>query len=158
VDILIYKARRDPESAVRLQAIQSLGVIGNARAMAFLEEAYRDRGLANPFREEALAALLLHDPGGSLEAVRAVVEEEWSRKDQAVLEFTARRLAGLSRAGLGELLGRFLKHPSAPIRLYGLRGIRLNRIGSLRDEVRELADGDPHPAVRREAQRALEAL
>jgi HEAT repeat protein len=158
VDILIYKARQDPERAVRLQAFQSLGAIGNARALAFLREAYRDRGQANLYREEALAALLQYDAAGSLDAVRAVVEEEWSGKNSAVLEFTARRLATLSQGGLGELFGRFLKHPNATIRLYGLRGIRLNRLGALRAEVRALADDDPHPAVRREAQRVLEAL
>jgi HEAT repeat protein len=158
VDILIYKARYDPEKQVRVQAIQSLGAIGNARAVAFLTEAYPDGKLANLYREEALGALLLHDPGGSLNAVRDVIEAEWNRKDITVLEFTARRLAGLSQAGLGELFKRFLGHPNVAIRLYGLRGIRLNRLASLRDEVRALADGDPHPSVRREAQLALDAF
>ena len=87
-----------------------------------------------------------------------MVEEEWSRKDPAVLEFTARRLAALKQAGLGELFERFLAHSNVAIRLYGLRGIRLNRLGSLREKVRALAEGDPHPAVRREAQLVLETL
>jgi HEAT repeat protein len=158
VDILIYKARLDPERAVRLEAIRSLGAIGNARALSYLKEAYRDRLLANPYREEALGALLQYDPGGSLGAVREVVEAEWGSKDPAVLEFTARRLAALKQGGLGELLGRFLDSPNLAVRLYGLRGIRLNRLGSLREKVRALAEGDPHPAVRREAQVVLEGL
>jgi hypothetical protein len=111
------------------------------------------------YREEALAALLEHDPGAaSLEAVRAVVEEEWNRKDAAVLSFTARRLSALKQAGLGELFRRFLEHPNLAIRLYGLRGIRLNRLEALRSEVRALAERDPHPSVRREAQLALDEL
>ena len=158
VDILIYKARYDPERQVRLEAIRSLGAIGEARSLAYLREAYQDRLLGNLYREEALGALLQHDPDGSLGAVRAVVEEEWSRKDAAVLEFTARRLAALKQAGLGELFRRFLESPNLVIRLYGLRGARLNRLGSLREKVRELAEGDPHPSVRREAQLVLEAL
>ncbi len=158
VEILIYKARYDPERQVRLEAIHSLGAIGNTRSIAWLREAYQDRLLANLYREEALAALLERDPDGSLGTVRAVVEEEWSRKDPAVLEFTARRLAALKQAGLGELFERFLAHSNVAIRLYGLRGIRLNRLGSLREKVRALAEGDPHPAVRREAQLVLETL
>lgn len=158
VDILIYKARYDPERPVRLEAIRSLGAIGGARALAYLREAYQDRLLSNLYREEALASLLEHDPAGSLGAVRAVVEEEWSRKDAAVLEFTARRLAALKQAGLGELFRRFLESPNLAVRLYGLRGVRLNRLGSLREKVHELAEGDPHPSVRREAQLVLEAL
>jgi hypothetical protein len=158
VDILIYKARNDPERAVRLEAIRSLGAIGNARALSYLREAYQDPLLANPYREEALGALLQYDPDGSLGVVREVVKAEWGSKDPAVLEFTARRLAALRQSGLGEFLGRFLESPNLTIRLYGLRGIRLNRLGSLREKVRALAEGDPHPAVRREAQAVLDAL
>jgi HEAT repeat protein len=158
VDILIYKARYDPERQVRLEAIRSLGAIGNSRALSYLREAYQDRLLGYPYREEALAALLEHDPDGSLGAIRAVVEEEWGRKDPAVLEFTARRLAALELGGLGELFRRFLESPNVAIRLYGLRGVSLNRLGSLREKVRELAEGDPHPSVRRAAQLALEGL
>jgi hypothetical protein len=160
VDILIYKARHDPERQVRLEAIHSLGAIGNRPAVGFLREAYQDRLLGNLYREEALAALLERDPDGSLEAVRTVVEEEWSRKDPAVLEFTARRLAALQQAGsaAADLFERFLGHSNVAIRLYGLRGIRLNHLGSLREQVRALSEGDPHPSVRREAQLVLEAL
>jgi hypothetical protein len=64
----------------------------------------------------------------------------------------------VKQAGLGELFGRFLESSNLSLRLYGLRGIRLNRLGTLREKVRELAEGDPHPAVRREAQSVLEAL
>jgi len=158
VDILIYKARYDPERQVRLEAIRSLGAIGESRSLAYLREAYQDRLLGSVYREEALAALLQSDPDGSLETVRAVVEQEWGRKDASVLEFTARRLSVLKQNGLGELIGRFLESPNLVIRLYGLRGARLNRLGSLRGKIRELAENDPHPSVRREAQLVLDAL
>jgi hypothetical protein len=158
VEILVYKARNDPDKQVRVQAIQTLGAIGNAPAAAYLEEAYRDRRLANLYRDEALGALLTCNPGSALAAARSVVEEESGRKDSSVLEFTARRLAVLSRPGMEELFQRFLKSPNVAVRLYGLRGIRLNRSNALLDEVRSLAAGDPHPAVRREAQLVLEAL
>ncbi len=158
VDILIYKAGRDPERSVRLEAMRSLGAIGSERALSYLREAYQDHLLGNPYREEALAVLLTSDPAGSLGAVRAVVDEEWGRKDPAVLEFTARRLSAVKRGGLSELLGRFLQSPNLSVRLYGLRGIRLNHLSALREKVRTLAEEDPHPAVRREAQAVLEAL
>jgi HEAT repeat protein len=157
-DILIYKARNDPERAVRQEAMRSLGAIGSSRALSYLKEAYQDRTLAALYREEALASLLQNDLEGSLGTVRAVVEAEWGSKDPAALEFTARRLAALKHAGLGELFRRFLDSPNLSLRLYGLRGIRLNRLGLLREKVRELSETDPHPSVRREAQLVLEAL
>jgi HEAT repeat protein len=158
VDILIYKARMDPERQVRSQAIESLGAIGGGKAFSFLRELYRDGTAAIQYREAALAALCAHDLPGSLPTIRGVIDQEWSRKDQQVLSFTARMLAATSASGLDGILERFLSHPSEVIRLYGLRGARLNRIHGLRQKVSSMAATDPHPAVRREAAIALQEL
>lgn len=158
VDILIYKARNDPERQVRLQAIQSLSVIGGGRVVEFLRNTYRDPRQANPCREAALAALAELDLAEALPAVRAVVEEEWPKKDLGVMELTARIVAGLTGQGLEGVLGRLLEHPQPSIRLYGLRGVRRNRLAGLREKVKRLETEDPHPAVRREAQLTLPAL
>jgi HEAT repeat protein len=158
VDILIYKARMDPERQVRSQAIQSLGEIGGAKAFSFLRNLYRDGAAAIQYREAALSALCAHDLAGSLPTIGEVIDQEWSRKDQQVLFFTARRLAATDAPGLDGILERFLSHPNEVIRLYGLRGARLNKIHRLRQKVSSMAAADPHPAVRREAAIALQEL
>jgi HEAT repeat protein len=158
VDILIYKARMDPERQVRSQAIESLGEIGGAKAFSFLRELYRDAAAAIQYREAALSALCARDLPGSLPTIRAVIDQEWSRKDLQVLSFTARRLSATTAQGLEGILERFLSHPNEVIRLYGLRGVRLNKIHGLRQKVSSMAAADPHPAVRREAAIALQEL
>jgi HEAT repeat protein len=158
VDILIYKARKDPERQVRAQAIESLGVIGGARAISFLRELYQDDTAAIQYRESALFALCAGDLSGSLPAIAKVIDRVWSLKDQIVLSFTARRLATVTYGGLEGIFERFLGHPNVVIRLYGLRGARLNKIHRLRQKVSTMASEDPHPAVRREAAIALQEL
>jgi HEAT repeat protein len=158
VDILIYKARKDPERQVRAQAIESLGAIGGAKALAFLRELYRDGASSSQYREAALAALCAHDLSGSLPAIRAVIDQEWSQKNQQALAFTARALASISSAGLDDIFERFLGHPNVIIRLYGLRGARLNKVHRLKAKVSAMANEDPHPAVRREAAIVLQDL
>ena len=155
VDILIYKAKNDPDRNVRLQAIQSLAVIGGTRSTALLGELFRDRRQANAYREAALVALCEHDLDAAVPAIRAVVDEEWALKTSSVLEFTARALASVSSPALEGVWRRFLEHASVNIRLYGLRAARQNKLTGLREKIRTLAETDPHPAVRREAQRAL---
>lgn len=151
VDILIYKARKDPERQVRAQAIESLGAIGGAKALAFLRELFQDGASNSQYREAALAALCAHDLAGSLPAIRAVIDREWSQKNPQVLAFTARALASINSAGLDDIFERFLGHSNVIIRLYGLRGVRLNKIHRLKAKVSAMANEDPHPAVRREA-------
>jgi HEAT repeat protein len=158
VEILIFKARKDPERQVRAQAIESLGEIGGARAFAFLRELYQDDTAANQYREAALSALCARDLPDSLPAIATVIDRVWSRKDQMVLSFTARRLATVSSGGLDGIFERFLGHPNVVIRLYGIRGVRLNKFQRLRAKVSTMAAEDPHPAVRREAAIALQEL
>ncbi len=158
VDILIYKARKDPERQVRAQAIESLGAIGGAKALAFLRELYQDGTASSQYREAALAALCAHDLAGSLPAIRAVIDQEWSQKNPQALPFTARALSSINSAGLDDIFERFLGHPNVIIRLYGLQGVRLNRIHRFKAKVSAMATEDPHPAVRREAAIVLQDL
>ena len=158
VDILIYKARRDPEGQVRAQAIESLGAIGGAKALAFLRELYQDGAAGSQYREAALAALCCKDLGGSLPAIRAVIDQEWSQKNPQALSFTARALAGITSPDLEDIFERFLGHPNVIIRLYGLKGVRLNKIHRLKPKVSAMAAEDAHPAVRKEAAIVLQDL
>jgi HEAT repeat protein len=158
VDILIYKARKDPERQVRAQAIESLGAIGGAKALAFLRELYQDAAASSQYREAALAALCAHDLAGSLPVIHMVIDREWSQKNPQALLFTARALASATSPGLDDIFERFLGHPNVIIRLYGLQGVRLNRIHRLKAKVTTMATEDAHPAVRREAAIVLRDL
>jgi HEAT repeat protein len=158
VDILIYKARKDPERQVRAQAIESLGAIGGTKALAFLRELYQDGAVVSQYREAALAALCAKDLAGSLPAIRAVIDQEWLQKNPQALPFTARNLAGITSPELDDIFERFLGHPNVIIRLYGLKGVRLNKIHRLKPKVSAMAAEDAHPAVRKEAAIVLQDL
>ncbi len=158
VEILIYKARHDPEQQVRLQAIESLGVIGTRQAFEYLRELYRDRTALPGYREAALTALCTNDLGPSLETIRRVVEEEWDGKDRRIIELTARKLSTIEAGGLKGIFERLLGSPDVNVRIYALRGIEKNRLSSLRDKVQSVASDDPYPAARSIALSVLESL
>ncbi len=159
VEMLIYKARRDPEKAVRLQAIESLGAVGGAAAMEFLRELYADRLAGAGYREAALQQLVAGDiSGATLQVVRRVVAAEEAVKDSPILLMTARLLSTAEGSGLEPLYRGFLRHRNAAIRLYGIRGAERNRLGGLKEAIRALSEEDPYPVVRRAALAALEKL
>jgi HEAT repeat protein len=166
VEILIYKARNDPERAVRLQAIASLGEIGTA--FAFLRELYADSRWLPEYREAALKALCSGDLAGSLETIRRTIDREWAAKDQKGIELTARQLAAiqssvaqmsLGPAGeLRDLYAHLLDSGNLNVRIYALRGIENNRVTGLRGKLESMAATDPSPAARRLAAKVLERL
>jgi HEAT repeat protein len=155
VEILIYKARQDPERQVRLQAIESLGVIATPQAFEYL---YGNSVALPLYREAAFTALCDNALQDNLDTFREVVEQEWDSKDQKVVEFTARKLSTTEASGLKWFYERFLYSPNVYIRIYALRGIDKNRLRTLREKVEKVSLEDPYPAARNTALSVLERL
>jgi HEAT repeat protein len=158
VDILVYKAKNDPERQVRLQAIEALGAIGSVPAIAYLRELYRDPIALPVYREAAFSALCEHGLQDNLDVFREVIEQEWASKDQKVVEFTARKLSTTEAPGLKWFYDRFLDSPNVFVRIYALRGIGRNGLRTLREKVEKVSTDDPYPAARQVALSVLEAL
>jgi HEAT repeat protein len=158
VDILIYKAKNDPERPVRLQAIEALGVIGTSRAFAYLQELYGNQIALPVYREAAFNALSDNGLQENLEVFREVIEQEWGARDQKVVEFTARKLSVTEAPGLKWFYERFLESPNVYVRIYALRGIGRNGLRTLRGKVERISTEDPYPAARQVALSVLEDL
>jgi HEAT repeat protein len=158
VDILIYKAKNDPERQVRLQAIEALGAIGTPRAFAYLQELYANKIALPVYREAAFDALCENALQENLDVFREVIEQEWGAKDQKVVEFTARKLSTTEAPGLKWFYERFLDSPNVYVRIYALRGIGRNGLRTLRAKVEKISTEDPYPAARQAALSVLEDL
>ena len=156
--VLSYKARLDPTQQVRVEAVRAMAAMGGGKVIQFLAGLYRDRKNPLGVREESLTAALRADPAACLEPVRAVMAEEWSAVDQRTLEMTARVVSAAGTPVLREVLVRFLDSPNAIVRIHGVRGIAAAGLRDLRDRIKQLSEKDAHPAVQREAGRALEKM
>jgi HEAT repeat protein len=158
VDILIYKAKNDPERQVRLQAIEALGVIATPQAFGYLRELYGNKIALPVYREAAFTALCDNALLDNLDVFREVIEQEWASKDQKVVEFTAQKLSTTTAPGLKWFYERFLGSPNVYVRIYALRGIGRNGLRTLREKVEKVSTDDPYPAARQVALSVLEAL
>jgi HEAT repeat protein len=160
VEILVYKAKRDPVMRVRLDAVAALGAIGTGEALATVREVYETTGSPQELRTGALEALVTQDLEGSIETIEKVVAGEARREARTsrIVEITASRLASCDSPRLQGLYGRFLEHANANVRAAAVKGIVRNRMHSLRDRVEKASREDPVPGVRREALLALDRL
>ncbi len=155
VEILIYKAKNDPEKQLRVQAIKTLGEIGTKEAYDFLRNLYQDKKISNLYREIAFINLVENDLKSSLKVINRVMDEEWNNKDQKVLEFTAKKLSQIQYDGLKSIFTTYLESKNFILRIYGIRGIGSNGFKDLRGEIKRLSEEDAHPAVRKVALSAL---
>jgi len=158
VPVLIYKARYDPVSQVRIASVQALGAIGGGEAMKALAELYAGSDRSLDSREAALQVLVDKALPLSVGSIRTVLGQEAGSFDQRTLESTAKVLSTAKGTELREFYVRFLESKDPVVRSYGARGIAANHLSDLRDKLKAMSENDPNPGARREAEIALGRL
>ena len=158
VPILMYKARKDPVEAVRLEAVRALGEIGDGEGFELLRGLYADDRQSVEVRSACLDVILEKDLAASVGVLRGVVEENIDKPifKSRIMEYTGRKLAEAESTAVKSLLLLLLQAANPLVRISGIRGIALNRFESSRQQLETMAENDPHPGVRKEAASALE--
>ncbi len=154
--VLIYKARRDPEKLVRLQAIESLGQIGSNEAVDFLLELFSDKKQSPDVLETALCTLVDNHLNTSMRTIREVIDREWPEKDQKTIELIGKKLSQTEHIGLKDIFTKILGSTNFIIRIYAIRGMKYNRTAGYKEIIESISTEDPHPAVRKAAILLLE--
>lgn len=152
VDILIYKAEKDPESNVKKAAMVALADIGGNKAWTFLSDYFESNKNSDDLRSVALSAMLDDNADKIFDAIKKVFEEEWEKETSWIFNFTCKELSTAESSGLQWFYGKMLDHKNYIIRIYAIRGIRLNNVITLNGRVKEIADNeDENRQLRKEA-------
>ncbi|MDR1625690.1 MAG: HEAT repeat domain-containing protein [Spirochaetia bacterium] len=158
VDILIYRARRDPDRKVRQAAFRSLSKIGSSEAVAFLQEFLEGERNALDLRSLAAEELADRHPDAMAESAAKVMAMEWTKDRSPMLDVVCKLLSQKEYSGFGDLYKRMLGHANFIIQIYGVRGVQKNRVTGLKAEVEALSAEGRHPQLRKNALSALEGL
>jgi HEAT repeat protein len=156
VPVVRWKADNDPDRAVRLESVRTLGEIADAASIAYLEAMLQNATAALDFREAALSALLSRTPAAP--GIRAAVEREIDAKDQKPIEMMARVLSLAKNGAIAPVLTRLLDSQGWGVRLLAVRGLAANGVVAASARLAEMAEKDAAAAVRTEAARAVERL
>lgn len=152
IDILIYKAEKDPEVNVKKASMTALSEIGGEQAWTFLADYYENKKNSDVLRSAALSAILEVNADKVIEAMKSVFEEEWEKENSWLLNYSCKELSTTESSSLQWFYSKMLEHKNYIIRIYAVRGIRLNSINSLYGRVREIADNEEeHRQLRKEA-------
>ena len=158
VPAVIYKAQRDPERPVRIEAIETLGTLATPEAFDALREIFTDVRSSVESRTSAAVQLIENDLVSSLEAIAEVVQQEWDTENSRVLDVTAKTLSQTETPGLAAIYERLLEHPNFIIRIYAIRGIGLNGLAQYRSTLQRTYSDSPEGLLRNSAQQSLELL
>lgn len=156
VNILIYKAKKDPEPNVKIAAVKALGQISDAESMEFLRELYKKNTTLASLRTEAVGIIIQEDLAASIDIITVVLAEEWEKETSPVLSYTCKFLSKAENQKLETLFERMLNHNNVAIKIYGIRGIQLNGFKSQKERLESLTKEGINNAVRKAALGALE--
>ncbi|MFW5727128.1 MAG: HEAT repeat domain-containing protein [Spirochaetia bacterium] len=159
-EILRYKAQHDPDLRnVRLAAVKAIGELDIGKGYDYLRDLYRDSTAPLGLRSKAIEILVEDNLSASIDVINEVLDEEWEKEKSNILDYTCKVLSTRKSPHLTNLYKRMLNHPShINLLIYGLRGVRLNKIGSLRDEVQDLTAENVSRSVRSLADSVLSEL
>ncbi|MCL2704899.1 MAG: HEAT repeat domain-containing protein [Spirochaetaceae bacterium] len=157
--ILIYRADNDPVEDIRNTSLTALAEIGGKEAFDFIRSKASDPKIGVKTRHHAFTLAVNKDTANSLEMIETIFAKESSASNKAFLESLTSELCRVEYSGLAPFFEKMLESSSVVIRIAGLRGIRLNKISSLKDKVKAIAEDQKQAtAVKNNAIATLEVL
>ena len=158
VRYLRYRAERDEVSAVKEDAVQALGKIGNADAMDNIRSIFDEKKNTDRLRIVAAEALLQHEGRDDASGIIAALEEAQKDKRKALYNGLLKALSGAKSSALENLARRLLSSEEITDKLYGLELAKGNEFRSLSDEIKKLAEDEKNATLSRRAKDVLVAL
>jgi len=160
LDVLKYKAYHDPDVRnVRLAAVKAIGEIDTREGYEVLRELYADPSIPYILRSKAVELLVENNLTASLDTITELIKTEWGKENSTILDYTCKQLSLTKNNALVDVYRTMLSHPrSINILIYGLRGVRLNRFGSLKPEIEKLTGEEYARSVRQLARSVLDEL
>jgi HEAT repeat protein len=145
---------------VRKESMRALSVIGTNKSFDLLRSVMKSESESSEIREVALELCINNDVGATIDTIKLIVAAESAKPltRQKFLETVAGKLVNVKSGGLLDIFSQFLDSQNLLIRAYGIRGAVTNNAGILRKKISDLAENDPSPSVRREAESALGKL
>lgn len=160
LDVMRYKVYNDPDVRnVRLAAVRAIGAVDTNKGYDILREVYADATAPLLLRSESVKILVEHSLNASIKSIEQLMEEDWNKDNSQILDYTCKQLSLTKSNSLVSLYEKMLSHPkSINLLIYGLRGIRLNKYGSLKEKVEILTDKKYARSVRQLAESVLDEL
>ena len=151
VPILIYKAENDPDIRnVRSASVRALGEIGGSKAYDFIRKLYKNERSDIGLRSISISILAEKDISNSIKTIKSVFDKEWDKDKSSILDYTCKVLSTTNNSTLKDLYARMLTYDTTlNLKLYALRGIRLNSLNSFKDEVESLTSEETTNVIRK---------
>lgn len=158
IDIIIYKARKDPEMPVRKSAFQTIAEINTKKGFDFLRDFIKKNGNSESLKLYAITLLGEKDFKNSIITFVKIIDEEWEKDKSKLLDTVCKQFSLYKTTGQTDLFERMIHHKSLNLKLYALRAIGLNGISGLKAEVEKFTTEKTSNSIKKVALDVLKKI
>jgi HEAT repeat protein len=154
---LEYKARNDPEQAVKDEALKAIAEYG-ARGITFLASYYKEEKTPIGAKVASWRLIARKDPLGSSGFLTSTLEAAAADKDQALYKKLTSELFQINDPQLSYLIRRYLVDKDATLRMAALEWARRAKAYDLIPDIRSVSTNDSSEMVKKRALDVLDYL
>lgn len=156
--ILRYKALKDPEAKIRKEAFRSIGEINSQECKDFLKEVFTTDTYKDSARMASIEKLVEHNIEWIIPDIEKFYKENYQKKVKPILDYTLKLVSKSESNKNSKLYDLMLSDEKYLYRVYAIQGIRLNKMSSFKDRLKDLSENDKNNSVKKYALSALEDL
>jgi hypothetical protein len=161
---LEYKAKSDPEKAVKAEACRSIALLGSSAGAAgenfdFLRARLEDKKEDSALRLICFGLLARYDAESSIPALKGLLVAESAEKDRSFYTSIAREIANAAQApGIAALARVLASDKEYLIRIAAIEWAKKAKAQDFRADLERLSRDDPSDMIKKRAADALKAF
>ncbi len=141
-DVVLFKAKYDPEKNIQNKSIKVLGVIGGEKSEKYLVESFLNGGFSLKKRKLCLKSMKKFGYKNYVNKFTKIIEKEMRRdsRNRKLLDTIAFELTKIKEPELAPIYMQLLNSNIGLYQYYAMEGIKLNNLKIGRDEITKLSN------------------
>lgn len=158
IDVLYYKARKDPEVKIKKAAIKALGEINSAKTKDLLKEIFTTKKNSDALKIAAIEALIEHDTDWIFPIIKEEYIKKIDEKRKPVIDNAIKFLSKAEFSKASSFWGELLDSENYLYRIYAIEGIRYNSLNEHKDRLKTISEEDKNKSVKKRALSVIEEM
>lgn len=154
---IVFRAKNDPETAVKYACYDALGILGDQEGISYLQELIKEKYVGDSIKVKASEALLAYGSSSATESVIALARESLADKKKLHLRYALGKLfASSENSAFADICREYLASTDVATVGTGLDIYERNRFSSVRQAVEDIANAEKTSSNKTKAKKILD--
>lgn len=154
---IVFRAKNDPETAVKYACYEALGILGDQEGISYLQDLIKEKYVGDSIKVKASEALLAYGSSSATESVIALARESLADKKKLHLRYALGKLfASTENSDFADICREYLASTDVATVGTGLDIYERNHFSSVRQAVEDIANAEKNSSNKTKAKKILD--